>query len=494
MEMLQKQFHNISQEFFEITSISKLTLKPRKLYRINIAYKTGVEITPRTVEVANAFGLGIDKRHEFVIYDNLQLDLKPTSIVYITGDSGSGKSVLLRHLEHVMQPLNLNIEDVEVDDRKPLVETLGENLNEAIKLLSCVGLNDAFLFLRKYPELSAGQKYRYKLAKILEKTKKKEAVVFIDEFCSLLDRETAKIVAYNFQKICRKHKIGLIAATSHTDLLEDLKPDIYIYKSFGREVSVKYFKPSNFRSTCTILDKIKINEGSATDYRKLAAFHYRSHHTPSPRKIFKAVLNGKVVGVIVYSFPAPVTQGRKEAFGGKVPSIRLLNKVLSTISRVIVHPKYRSIGLGVKLVKETLPKASTPYVELIAVMAKYNPFAEKAGMKLVKIQLPSKKTLKIRDGLIKYGFKIDRISSFLYNLHVLKKLSTKQVIEIKRLFILNPHPRIMKQIFKQKIFGGKAEYERKIMDLNLENLAKLIRIVGLLCQTKAYLFWKRENG
>ena len=232
MEMLQKQFHNISQEFFEITSISKLTLKPRKLYRINIAYKTGVEITPRTVEVANAFGLGIDKRHEFVIYDNLQLDLKPTSIVYITGDSGSGKSVLLRHLEHVMQPLNLNIEDVEVDDRKPLVETLGENLNEAIKLLSYVGLNDAFLFLRKYPELSAGQKYRYKLAKILEKTKKKEAVVFIDEFCSLLDRETAKIVAYNFQKICRKHKIGLIAATSHTDLLEDLKPDIYIYKYY----------------------------------------------------------------------------------------------------------------------------------------------------------------------------------------------------------------------------------------------------------------------
>jgi len=36
-----------------------------------------------------------------------------------------------------------------------------------------------------------------------------------------------------------------------------------------------------------------------------------------------------------------------------------------------------------KLVRETLAKAGTPYVEMPAVMAKYNPFAEKAGMRKI---------------------------------------------------------------------------------------------------------------
>jgi ABC-type ATPase with predicted acetyltransferase domain len=44
------------------------------------------------------------------------------------------------------------------------------------------------------------------------------------------------------------------------------------------------------------------------------------------------------------------------------------------ISRVVIHPKYRTIGLGAKIVAETLPQAGKPYVETIAVMAKYNPF------------------------------------------------------------------------------------------------------------------------
>ena len=56
-----------------------------------------------------------------------------------------------------------------------------------------------------------------------------------------------------------------------------------------------------------------------------------------------------------------------------------MNKQLSIINRVVIHPKYRTVGLGAKLIRETLPMVGTPYVEMIAVMAKYNPFSEKAG-------------------------------------------------------------------------------------------------------------------
>jgi ABC-type ATPase with predicted acetyltransferase domain len=72
-----------------------------------------------------------------------------------------------------------------------------------------------------------------------------------------------------------------------------------------------------------------------------------------------------------------------------------LNSKLSTINRVVIHPKYRTIGLGAKLIRETLPLAGTPYVELVAVMAKYSPFAEKAGMAKVAVQEPSKDVLRV---------------------------------------------------------------------------------------------------
>jgi ABC-type ATPase with predicted acetyltransferase domain len=49
-------------------------------------------------------------------------------------------------------------------------------------------------------------------------------------------------------------------------------------------------------------------------------------------------------------------------------------------SRVIIHPKFRGIGLGEFLVKQTLALANAKVVEVLAVMARYNPFFERAGM------------------------------------------------------------------------------------------------------------------
>jgi len=45
--------------------------------------------------------------------------------------------------------------------------------------------------------------------------------------------------------------------------------------------------------------------------------------------------------------------------------------VAETFGAHVVCPKYRSIGSGAKLVRETLPLVATLYVEMVAVMAKY---------------------------------------------------------------------------------------------------------------------------
>ena len=61
-----------------------------------------------------------------------------------------------------------------------------------------------------------------------------------------LDRDTAKIVAFNVQKLARKLGKAVVAATTHTDLFEDLRPSVHIHKRFGKEIQVKYLPDNSF--------------------------------------------------------------------------------------------------------------------------------------------------------------------------------------------------------------------------------------------------------
>jgi energy-coupling factor transporter ATP-binding protein EcfA2 len=166
---------------------------------------------------------------------------------------------------------------------KPIVETVGKSLGEALELLSLVGLGDAFLFLRNYEHLSDWQKYRYKIAKMIESGAQ---FWIMDEFCSTLDRDAAKIVAFNVQKLARKLGKAVIAATTHTDLFEDLAPSVHVHKRFGREVAVRYY-PNAPAEECSLIREMRIEDGSLEDWRALAGFHYRSHRVAGPRKIFR---------------------------------------------------------------------------------------------------------------------------------------------------------------------------------------------------------------
>lgn len=206
------------------------------VYTISRAFKTHVERTPRVLEVAEAFGLGLSDKM-FTIYDKLDLDIRPADVVYITGQSGSGKSLLLRDLSEKMREEGLkvaDINDVPLDD-KPVIELLGKTTVEALELLAKAGISDAWIFLRKPSELSDGQRYRLRLAKLLES----DADVWVaDEFGAILDRVTAKAVAMNMAKVARAEKRTFMIATTHSDMVEELAPDVYIRKMFKDRVQI----------------------------------------------------------------------------------------------------------------------------------------------------------------------------------------------------------------------------------------------------------------
>ncbi|MCL2648746.1 MAG: hypothetical protein FWD61_17385 [Phycisphaerales bacterium] len=150
---------------------------------------------------------------------------------------------------------------------------------------------------------------------------------------------------------------------------------------------------------CSIWRWLEIVPGTMADYEELKHFHYRSGRPGGVMRVFAARyrgpgLGGKdahrglVAGVAVESLPALACALRTLALPGRFNcgdrrlAAAQLNRDMRTISRVVVHPMFRSTGLAVELVKHILAHAQTPYIEALAAMGRVHPFFKRAGMSL----------------------------------------------------------------------------------------------------------------
>jgi len=152
---------------------------------------------------------------------------------------------------------------------------------------------------------------------------------------------------------------------------------------------------------CSVCRKLQIVPGCFDDYKQLAHYHYRDSRLGPFERIFAlkpvgGTLQTKAVGVIVYSMPVPGLELRNVAtdnfFVGfdRSTQLALINKNIRCISRVIIEPRFRGLGLASRLVRQTMPKMNVPIIEAMAVMGLVNPFFEKAGMRAYTAKMPAR--------------------------------------------------------------------------------------------------------
>jgi len=182
---------------------------------------TALKKSDITDKVQEAFTIEYKTEYEFIEHE-VNIDFE-YNIGFITGQSGSGKSLLLKKFG-TERDLAWDIDEAVCSHFK--------NYNDAVDRLQAVGFNSVPQWLLPRRILSTGQGYRVDLARSLKSN------MVRDEFTSTIDRNTAMGLSNSLQKYIRQNKLkNIVFAGVHQDVIPFLKPD-WIYNTDDRTLTI----------------------------------------------------------------------------------------------------------------------------------------------------------------------------------------------------------------------------------------------------------------
>lgn len=259
----------------------------------------------------------------FEKYDLIDIDetfpipeLPEKGLILLCGSSGSGKSTILKHY--------FNLTEVFFDNRPIYLNFSSEAKAEEL-LISC-GLRTIPTWKRPFNTLSNGEQHRAKCAKVLDC-----GLGYIDEFTSVVDRNTAKALSYAMQKYFKKSDISrLVIASCHTDIIEWLNPD-YTYNT-----DTKRWVESNLPRGCLRRPSINLtirSEKKGEDLWEIfRKYHYLSASYNKAANAFAAEIEGKIVGMTaILRYPSGTVKGAWREH------------------RTVVLPEFQGLGIGTAL-------------------------------------------------------------------------------------------------------------------------------------------------
>ena len=182
--------------------------------KINIQHRCSDFSSYRAERVKSLFN--VESGANFLLDAELPIEDEGWQIGVVVGPSGSGKSSIGAALGAPYTPT--------WPADQPIIDAIaaGGDFNTVTTALSAVGLGSVPTWLRPFPVLSNGEKFRATLARLVC-----EAPTFavVDEFSSVVDRQIARIGAGAFAKAWRRSGGQVVLLSCHYDILDWLEPD-----------------------------------------------------------------------------------------------------------------------------------------------------------------------------------------------------------------------------------------------------------------------------
>lgn len=247
----------------------------------------------------------------FALDAELPIDDGDWRIGVIVGPSGSGKTSLGARLGRIYDP--------RWPKDAPIIDAIAPegDFNAVTGALSAVGLGSVPAWLRPYPVLSNGERFRAMLARLVC-----EAPPFavVDEFSSVVDRQIARVGAGAFAKAWRRTGGRAVLLSCHYDILDWLQPDWVFDTATG------HFERGLLRRRPRM--ELQINE---TDWRYWPLFEPH-HYLKLPRMIAASCYVGTIDGEPVAHVAVSTRPGLIEA----------------RACRLVVMPEWQGAGVGMR--------------------------------------------------------------------------------------------------------------------------------------------------
>ena len=247
-----------------------------------------------------------------------ELDLSGDwQIGVVVGPSGSGKTSIGRLIFGEPAPF---WEPAWPDDR-PIVDAIAPSgsFDDVTAALGSVGLGTVPTWLRPYPVLSNGEKFRADLARLVVEAPDQ---AIVDEFTSVVDRQIAKFGALAFAKAWRRTKgKRVVLLTPHYDVVEWIEPD------WAFDTAKRGFARGSLRRPRFDLEVWK-TDGS---YWPLFEPH---HYLKLPRMVGAAYFVGTVDGELAVHLA--------------VSSMNKGKSVEARACRLVVMPEWQGAGVGLR--------------------------------------------------------------------------------------------------------------------------------------------------
>jgi energy-coupling factor transporter ATP-binding protein EcfA2 len=241
-------------------------------------------------------------------------ELPEEGIILLCGSSGSGKTTILRnHFAPVC---------VEFDNR-PIYQNFSSEEN-AEKLLIACGLRSVPTWLRPYSKLSNGEQHRAMCAKSLD-----DGVSFIDEFTSVVDRDTAKSLSFAIQKHFRKSKMKrLVISSCHKDIIDWLNPT-HVYDTDNHKWREMYLLGRCLWRPSISMD---IYPCSVKDWVYFKKHHYLSSELSKSCHCYIGIIGSTPVAfsAVIHGCGRDIRSYWRE-------------------SRLVVRPEFQGMGIGISM-------------------------------------------------------------------------------------------------------------------------------------------------